>query len=310
VPFLVAAAVTVVALGSVWVGRAVAGHQPQRSSTSGGGDQVATLTCPANYARQAPWVPAKPAGVDGRARLVPQKTPSSALICAYAGSNEVKQQSGWALSGQKSLAGNLAGLAAQLSWQGRRLPGQKFFCAGVGGPQTNYLIGLTYSGGTMWVAATDDACIPASNGEFTSTGAIGPEVSKAFSSGRWPVRQPAACNKSFQDIGRLGEDVAMVPAGATSLTICTSGKARTFTSGYQAVVGALNRLPTRPSTGMCSPSPESSASMYQLLFSYPEGPLVSIDIAIGCYPEIGGLDLQSYRASSVLPIIQQLLRAK
>jgi hypothetical protein len=50
--------------------------------------------------------------------------------------------------------------------------------------------------------------------------------------------------------------------------------------------------------------------MYQLLFSYPQGPLVSIDIAIGCYPEVGNTDLQSHSASSVLPVIQELLKAK
>ena len=206
---------------------------------------------------------------------------------------------------------NLAGLAAQLSWQARRLPGQQLFCAGAGGPQTNYLIGLRYpGGGTIWVAATDEPgeCVSASNGEFTSTGIIGPRVSKAFTSGRWPARPPVACDQRFPDIGRLGEDAAMVPTGTTSLTICTSGKSRTFTSGYQALIRALDRLPTLPSTGMCSPSPATSASMYQLLFSYPEGPLVSVDIAVGCYPEVGNLDLQSHSASSVLPLLRQLLK--
>jgi hypothetical protein len=41
-----------------------------------------------------------------------------------------------------------------------------------------------------------------------------------------------------------------------------------------------------------------------------DGPLVSIDIAIGCYPEVGNTDLQSHSASSVLPVIQELLKAK
>jgi len=49
---------------------------------------------------------------------------------------------------------------------------------------------------------------------------------------------------------------------------------------------------------------------YAYLFSYPEGPLVSVEIAVGCYPEVGGLYFQSHSASSVVPIIQQLLRAK
>jgi hypothetical protein len=299
-PLAAAAAVVAVVAGSLW-GVRVLGHQATPAA--------AALACPARYAGQVPWVPAKPAGVDGRARLVPQRTPSSALMCAYAGSNMAKRQVGWVLSGRRSLTGNLAGLAAQLSWKARSLHGQEIFCGGVGGPQTDYLIGLTYpGGGTMWVAVTDDACDGASNGEFTSARGIGPDVDQAFASGRWPAQRPASCNGTV-DIGRLGEDKMLVPAGATSLTICASGKGRTFTSGYQAVARALDRLPTRPSSGFCSSSPESSAPMYQLLFSYPEGPLVSVYVSAGCHPEVGGLDLQSASASTVMPIIQQLVKA-
>ena len=311
-PFAVAAAVVAVVAASLWGVRLLGGQAVPAASPHPAG-RVAALACPARYAKQAPWVPGKPAGVDGRSRLVPQQIPRSALICAYAGRNNAKQMAGWALSGRRSLTGSLAGLAAQLSRQPRRLPGQQIVCTLVGGPQTNYLIGLVYPGGTMWVAVTDEPnqCVAASNGEFTSTGIIGPVVSKAFSSGRWPARQAVACNQPFQDIGRLGEDTAMVPAGETSLTICVSGKAHRFASGYQALVRALNRLPTRSSTGICTPSPASSLpTWYNLYFSYPQGPSASVSIAVGCHPAIENAYLQSDSASSVLPIIRQLLRAK
>jgi hypothetical protein len=308
-PLAVAAVVVAVVAGS-FAGVRLLGHRAGPAASPRPAGRVAALACPARYAGEVPWVPAKPAGVDGRARLVPQRTPSSALMCAYAGSNMAKRQVGWVLSGRRSLTGNLAGLATQLSWKARSLHGQEIFCGGVGGPQTDYLIGLTYpGGGTMWVAVTDDACDAASNGEFTSARGIGPDVGRAFTSGRWPAQRPASCNGAM-DIGRLGEDRVLVPAGATSLTICASGKGRTFTSGYQAVARALDRLPTRPSSGFCSSSPKSSAPMYQLLFSYPEGPLVSVYVSAGCHPEVGGLDLQSASASTVMPIIQQLLEAK
>lgn len=97
---------------------------------SGGGGRVTSLACPAKYARRAPWVPA---GLDGRSRLVPRKMPSSALICAYAGSNTARQQAGWALSGRRSLSGGLARLAGQFTWPPRRLPGQRVACSLVGG---------------------------------------------------------------------------------------------------------------------------------------------------------------------------------
>jgi hypothetical protein len=310
VPFMAAAAVAAVVLGSAWAGGLLGSHQQGPAAVPAGTGPVSRLSCPVSYAGQAPWVPAKPTGTDGRSRLVPQSTPSSALVCAYRGSNTGKRQTGWALSGQRSLAGGLARLAGQLTWQPRHLPGQQAACTLIGGPQTNYLVGLTYPGGaTIWVAATDEPneCVSTSNGEFTSSGVIGPDVSRAFASGRWLAPQPASCPRLRQDIGRLGQDTAMVPTGSTSVSICTP-KAHTLTSGYQALVSALNRLPTRPSTGICSPAPGPSAPEYQLLFSYPEGPPVLVSILSGCHPEIDNLDLQSDSASSILPIIQHLLK--
>jgi sigma-70-like protein len=83
----------------------------------------------------------------------------------HRGSNTAKQQAGWAVSGRRSLAGGLASLAGQLTWTPHR-PRQPIACTAVGGPQTNYLIGLTYPGGArIWVAATDEPneCVGASN---------------------------------------------------------------------------------------------------------------------------------------------------
>lgn len=309
-PFAVAVAVAAVVLGSISVGRLVAGHQQKMITFSRGTAQAARLSCPARYAKSAPWVPASPDGVDGRSRLVPQQTPRSALICGYDGDDDAKQQAGWALSGQRSLIGNLTGLATQLSLEPRTLPGQQLICAGAGGRQVNYLIGLTYpGGGTMWVTAADEPgeCVPASNGEFTTIGTIGSDVSKAFASGRWPARRPASCTSNAA--GRLGQDRAMVPAGATSLTICTVKAHRTVTSGYQSLVRALNQLPTRSSTLTCS-GDTGPRSYYDLLFSYPAGPAVLVMISPGCHPAIDNESLQSASASTVMPIIQQLLRAK
>lgn len=111
---------------------------------------------------------------------------------------------------------------------------------------------------------------------------------------------------AYQDIGRLGQDTAMVPAGSTSVTICAPN-ARTVTTSYQALVSALNRLPTRPSTHSCSATPGPSAA-YQIFFSYSEGPPVLVSILIGCHPAIDSDDLQASSASSVMPVVRQLLK--
>jgi hypothetical protein len=304
IPLAAAAAVAAVVLGSLWAGGLVGGARQASRTTATLGPH---LSCPARYAGQPPWVPARPAGVYGRARLVPQTTPSSALVCAYAGSNMAKQQAGWALSGRRRLTGGLAALAAQLSWQPRGAPGA---CTAIGGKQTNYLIGLTYpGGGKIWVAATHDPnyCFATSNGEFSSFGIVGPIVTKAFTSGRWPARQPAACHRPGQDTGRLGQHAALVPPGSTSLTICTPA-ARTLTTGYQALTSALNSLPVRPSTHTCTGGP--GPPFYQLLFSYPHGPPVQVTIAGRCHPAVDNGSLQAPTARTILPIIQHLLTTK
>jgi hypothetical protein len=85
---------------------------------------------------------------------------------------------------------------------------------------------------------------------------------------------------------------------------------RTVTSGYQALVRALDRLPTGTSDGSCTMLPGSSSGAgYELLFSYPEGPAAAVFVNAGCHPAIDNGNLQSTSASSVLPIIQQLLKA-
>jgi hypothetical protein len=141
---------------------------------------------------------------------------------------------------------------------------------------------------------------------FTSFGVVGPDVSRAFASGRWPARQQVSCGQGGPDVGRLGQDTAMVPASPTSPTICAAG-AHTFTSGYQALVSALNSLPTYPSTRSCTHAPGRSGPSYQLLFAYPEGPPVLVFIYSDCKPEIDNLSLQSNSATSILPIIAKLL---
>ncbi len=313
-PFAAAAAVVAVVLGSVWAVGVLGSH---RSAPTPATSRISAraLSCPARYAGQAPWVPARPAGVGGGSRLVPEKTPSSALMCAYVGSNTASQQAGWALSGRRSLTGGLTDLAGLLTWQPRRVPGQEIACTEMGGKQTNYLIGLTYYGGaTVWVSATDDpnGCVGTTNGEFASSGVVRAQVSTAFTSGQWPAPKPVSCTPSSQDAGRLGQDTVMVPAGSTSLTICGS-KNRTLTSGYQGLITALNELPTRVSSRRCSasaggPGSYGATENYRLLFSYPQGPQVLVNIFGGCVPPIDNLSLQANNASSIVPILQQLLK--
>ncbi len=192
VPLAAAAAVAVVIAGSIWAGTLLTHPtvMPGLRVVRG-----TPLSCPARYDRPAPWVPARSSGMPARGRLVPRRAPRSAVICGYDGRN-VGRLGGWRLSGRRLLHGGLAGLAADLAWEPKKVHGQQIACFTMGGPQVNYLIGLTYQGGgRLWVSATQDPneCVPSSNGEFTSFGVVGGLVTEAFKSGRWPAasRLPA-----------------------------------------------------------------------------------------------------------------------
>jgi hypothetical protein len=301
IPLAAAAALAAVIAGSLWAGAQLADHGHRVTAV----DHVPRLLCPARYAGVAPWVPAGPAGVSASARLVPRRVPRSAVICAYDGTN-VGPQSGWKLSGRRSLTSGLAALTAQLTWQPGRRP---LTCTAVGGRQVNYLIGLTYSGGgRLWVAATLDpnSCVGSSNGEFASSGVIGLPVTKAFRTGKWPVPGPESCHGGGPGVGRLGQDKAMVSPGVTSVTICGRG-GRTIYAGYGRLIAALNALRTWPSTGSCTFAPGQHGPSYRLLFSYPEGPAVQVSINGHCSPQIDNLSLQSASARGIVPIIERLI---
>lgn len=309
-PLAAAAAVAAVIAGSVWAGALLAGPGPVPGHRHGTVAQPSPLSCPARYARAAPWVPHQAKGVPARSRLVPRQVPRSALICAYDGSN-IGPAAGWKLSGRRVLGGSLAGLAGDLTWQPRKAPGQQIACTLIGGRQINYLIGLTYpGGGRLWVAATQDpnSCVNSSNGRFVSFGVVGGLVTRAFTSGRWPAHRALSCRGGGgAGAGRLGQDLAMVPPGATSLSICGGHGGPTFTAGFGGVVSALNALPTTPSDRQCSMT-SRHGRFYSLFFGYPEGPAVQVTVNSRCFPAIDNGSLQAGSARTIVPIIARLLR--
>jgi hypothetical protein len=311
VPAAAAIAVAAVMIGGAWAG-GLLGDRTGRHTAIIQTTRPAELSCPARYRGAAPWVPGRPVGVAGRSRLVPLRSPASAVVCEYVPNLRHKDLAGHlvgrVLTRQRRLAGGLAALAGDLGWLPRLLPGQQIPCATVLGPQSNYLIGLAYrGGGRIWVSTSADStgCVMTSNGEFTTFGNVSAEAAKTVRTGRWPEPREVSCGRG----GRLGQDKAMVPAGSTSLTICAGRVVRTVASGYQGLVAALNAMPARTSTWGCSSKPPFHGQNYVLEFAYSQGPAVQVRVSPYCYPAIDNLSLQAYSARTILPIIEQLLRA-
>jgi hypothetical protein len=277
----------------------------------GGSAPVSTpLACPQVHTGAPPWVPDLPRGVDGRSRLVPPQAPVRAVVCAYAGMNTDPEQAGWALTSGQELTAGLDGLADDLTLAARRTA--PVACPAVGGPQVNYLLGLTYQTGTLWLSTADDPgqCSLASNGLFTANG-IGKAVATAYDAGRWtgiPPDDTVPCGGGVQ-LGRLGQDAALVPSGAVSAEICRgNGPSVRLTSGFNGLVDALNQLPTEPAGYQCHT--DGNVVGYQLLFRYAMGPPVLIRIFAGCRPAIMNGSLGANDASTALPIVEQLLEAR
>ena len=145
-------------------------HESPTTIVSGHGPFPA-LTCPRSRpVSSVSWVPADAHGVDGSARLVPETTPSHAVICAYGGSKLA------VLVGFKSITKGRPALASELTWLPRP---ERTACGGVGlggvggrdPTPAAYLIGLSYRQGWLWVstAYTGD-CDGASNGTFATLG--------------------------------------------------------------------------------------------------------------------------------------------
>lgn len=280
---------------------------------SGSAPTGAPLACPQVYAGAAPWVPDPPRGVDGQSRLIPPQPPARALLCAYDGDTGAVSQAGLALTGSRELSGGLDRLASDLTLVTRRA--SEVACTARGGPQVNYLLGLTYDSGTLWVSASDDPnrCNAATNGQFTAN-YIGEALTASYTAGTWT--QPAVPATGYPctggPTGRLGQDTLLVPPDPISVEIChesdatTGRRSITLTTGYTDLIDTINQLPTRESGSKCSVI-TSSTTHYLLLFRYTEGPSVLLHVLPGCQPAIFNGNLGTDDAAPVLTHIEQLL---
>jgi hypothetical protein len=290
-----------------------------RGSSSIAPATAQSLTCPATASH---GVPATPSGVNGKARLVPVETPTRVVVCAYIAPRSPEfKGSPVATSGAVTLTGNLAGVATDLTWVPPSIPGQQESCtsnlAATDGDE--YLIGLNYSGATVWVAAHGNHCSGATNGRFNTNENIAGWAASWYRAGHWVSAQPqlsspqatglTVCEQGLS--GRLGQQKALVPPGAITVQAC-EGKAATPVepiAGHQDLLTALAKLKTTPvANSTCNPG-SKPFGYYVLRFGYAQGPPVDINIITNGGPAcfLNNGSLEAGRVETVLPALQRLL---
>jgi hypothetical protein len=266
--------------------------------------------CPQHYPERAdgiPWVPADPTtAIDGRARLAPDETPTTALVCFFGHTGSFGHAGPTVLTGSRSLTGDLHAVTEALTFAP---PATAMGCTGnlLMTDYDDFLIRLTYPGGVEWVAAPGDHCTGSSNGQFVSATNLRALTDAAYRSGHWPTNLTA--------LGRLGQQTRMVPLGSTTLKIAwTEGTGSAaqdrsvyVPAGFSQLVDALNSATAKRSTHSCLPGPSDYETWYQLTFGYAEGPGVFVQVSPGCHPSVDNNALQADNADEVVPIIQQLL---
>ncbi len=119
------------------------------------------LECPAALDSAAGMtVPEKPQGLDGAARLLPDRDPSTVAVCAYP---TMRLQAATPLTAPFALSQRTVLDPSQrravvdlLTWSAR-WNGRERACTAMAGDETAYLVGATYDDAIVWVAATADA---------------------------------------------------------------------------------------------------------------------------------------------------------
>jgi hypothetical protein len=273
------------------------------------------LECPASLASaEGMTVPEKPQGVDGAARLLPDRRPESLVVCGYPVMDVMatKPLAPPFRLHKRTVAteSERAAVVEALTWAPRwnKVPRA---CTAMAGDETAYLVGAAYGDAIVWVAAKADAnsCSTTTNGDFTSGAPLGITLDAMFGERRPPAQPAGACNR--WSWGRLGDDRSLAPAGDPKVTVCrisADGATKaTELDGPQSaeVVTALRALATRPTGQTCEGSGKATDSRFSLVLTYAVGPAVRITVDPECDPAVLGTNLESVDAGDLVELVEQ-----
>jgi len=315
----VAAALALVACGTTTA------PQPGETSLAGGPVRPVTsqpveadggLRCPesidtAALDKPVP-VPQKPQGVDATGRLLPDRDPTSLVICGYPAADIMKPVSAPFRLAKRTVASDAqrAALVEALTWSPRDTGAQRV-CTLMAGNETAYVVGAAYGDAIVWVGALADAnaCSTSTNGDFRSGPGPAVVLDQMFGSSTPPSAGVAACNRASW--GRLGDDRSLAPEGNPTATVCRDAadgtvKAAQLDAAKSAeVAAALRALPTKPTGQTCQGPDNPTNGRFTLLLTYAVGPPVRLSIDPDCAPAVLGSNLESADASSLVELVEQ-----
>ena len=271
------------------------------------------LVCPASIVdAEGLTVPAKPEGVDGADRLLPDREPSALVVCSYPVLDIRSGSLGppFKLRERTAVTGaDRARVVELLAWAPRG-DGRSKICTQMGGDETVHLVGARYADAVVWVAARSDPnqCSTSTNGDFTSSAAIGTVLDAMVGGRAAPASDPPCTPPGY---GRLGDDLSLAPEGDPGVTVC-----RTAAAGNQApvrlgadqsrkVVAALRALPVRPSRHFCEGADQSASDDFRLVLTYPEGPAAVVHVTPTCDPPVLGSALEATGAGELVRLVEQ-----
>ncbi|TQN46795.1 hypothetical protein FHX52_3524 [Humibacillus xanthopallidus] len=269
------------------------------------------LECPA--ALESPdglTVPQKPQGVDGAARLLPERDPASLVVCAYPTMRltaPTPLTAPFARSERTVLNPTQRRAVVELLTWASRWNGSERPCTAMAGDETAYLVGATYGGAIVWVAAKADAnaCSRGTNGDFVTGDPVGVPLKATVAGQALPAEQP--CDAA--GLGRLDDDRTLAPEGSPAVTVCRldakgTWQATALDAARSAqVLDLLRSLPTRPTDHVCEGAGGSVDARFTLLLRYAAGPALRISVDPACSPGVLGSGLESADAGPLVDLV-------
>ena len=288
---------------------------PVRSVTAQPVAADGALECPATITDQEGMtVPEKPQGIDGNARLLPDREPESLVVCSYPVLDMVSGSltSPFRLKTRTVVsASERSELVELLTWAPLDNLRSKA-CTAMGGDETVHLIGSRYPDAIVWVAAKADpnGCSKSTNGDFVSPAAVGSRLDGIVGGQPRGDATPRGACASW-GFGRLGDHLSLAPEGDPRVTVCrnrangTEQPTRLSAEQSREVVGALRGLTVGLSDSGCSNTGDDYSRQFRLVLNYAEGPAVWVNVSPTCTPQAFGSGLAAEDAGSVIDLVEQ-----